>query len=96
MAFSRTFSRDYVIPLGVEYVVFGFGYDDAKDDYNFVRMVQFYGKDGESFRSEVSAYYLKLDSWRRIGDFPYYLSYKRISSVLASGALGGETVLVGI
>ncbi|KAM7528799.1 hypothetical protein LguiB_032209 [Lonicera macranthoides] len=75
------------IPLGVEYVVFGFGYDDAKDDYKVVRMVQFYGKDKESFRSEVSVYSLKSDSWRRIGDFPYYLSYERVSGVLASGAL---------
>ncbi|KAM7523265.1 hypothetical protein LguiA_013167 [Lonicera macranthoides] len=72
---------------GVQYVVFGFGYDDAKDDYKVVRMVQFYGKGEESFRSEVSVYSLKLDSWRKISDFPYYLSYERVSSVLANGAL---------
>ncbi|KAM7528793.1 hypothetical protein LguiB_032203 [Lonicera macranthoides] len=75
------------IPLGVENVVFGFGYDDAKDDYKVVRLVQFFGKDKESFRSEVSVYSLKSDSWRRIGDFPYYLSYGKVSGVLASGAL---------
>ncbi|KAM7523253.1 hypothetical protein LguiA_013155 [Lonicera macranthoides] len=75
------------IPLGVKYIVFGFGYGDAKDDYKVVRMVQFYGKDKESFRAEVSVYSLKSNSWRRIGDFPYYLSYKRVSGVLASGAL---------
>ncbi|KAM7523286.1 hypothetical protein LguiA_013188 [Lonicera macranthoides] len=75
------------IPLGVQYVVFGFGYDDAKDDYKVVRMVQFYGKGEESFRSEVSVYSLKSDSWRKISDFPYYLSYERVSGVLANGAL---------
>ncbi|KAM7523291.1 hypothetical protein LguiA_013193 [Lonicera macranthoides] len=40
------------IPLGVEFIVFGFGYDDAKDDYKVVRMVQFYGYNEESFWSE--------------------------------------------
>ncbi|KAM7528794.1 hypothetical protein LguiB_032204 [Lonicera macranthoides] len=69
------------IPLGVEYIVFGFGYGVAKADYKVVRMVQFYGKDKESFRAEVSVYSLKSNSWKRIGDFPYYLSYKRVSEV---------------
>ncbi|KAM7528817.1 hypothetical protein LguiB_032227 [Lonicera macranthoides] len=75
------------IPLGVEFIVFGFGYDDAKDDYKVVRMVQFYGYDEESFWSEVNVYSLKSDSWRRIEDFPYYISYERVSGVLAGGAL---------
>ncbi|KAM7523294.1 hypothetical protein LguiA_013196 [Lonicera macranthoides] len=75
------------IPLGVEFIVFGFGYDNAKDDYKVVRMVQFYGYDEESFWSEVNVYSLKSDSWRRIEDFPYYISYERVSGVLASGAL---------
>ncbi|KAM7528823.1 hypothetical protein LguiB_032233 [Lonicera macranthoides] len=43
------------IPLGVEFIVFGFRYNDAKDDYKVVRMVQFYGYDEESFWSEASA-----------------------------------------
>ncbi|KAM7523251.1 hypothetical protein LguiA_013153 [Lonicera macranthoides] len=38
-------------------------------------------------KSEVSVYSLKSDSWRRIGDFPYYLIYGRVSGVLACGAL---------
>ncbi|KAM7523255.1 hypothetical protein LguiA_013157 [Lonicera macranthoides] len=88
----RNYSGEASSPLiqdsfGVEYIVFGFGYGDAKDDYKVVRMVQFYVKDKESFRAEVSVYSLKSNSWRRIGDFPYYLSYKRVSGVLASGAL---------
>ncbi|KAM7528819.1 hypothetical protein LguiB_032229 [Lonicera macranthoides] len=73
------------IPLGVDFIVFGFGYDDAKDDYKVVRMVQFYGYDEESFWSKVNVYSLKSDSWRRNEDFPYCISYERVSGVLASG-----------
>ncbi|KAM7523260.1 hypothetical protein LguiA_013162 [Lonicera macranthoides] len=76
------------IPLGgVEFVVFGFGYDDVRNDYKVVRMVQFYGKDKNSKNSEVSVYALKSDSLRGIGDFPYDFTYNRVSGVFASGDL---------
>ncbi|KAM7522691.1 hypothetical protein LguiA_012593 [Lonicera macranthoides] len=76
------------VRLGFQFVAFGFGYDDVSDDYKVVRMVQFYEEDAKhSFRSEVSIYSMKPDSWRRIGDFPYYFTYERVSGVLASGAL---------
>ncbi|KAM7528801.1 hypothetical protein LguiB_032211 [Lonicera macranthoides] len=82
----KSFLR-FRIPLGFEYVILGFAYDDARDDYTVVRMVQFYGKDKDTLSSEVSVYSLKLDSWRRTRDFPYYLSYEIDSSVFVSGAL---------
>ncbi|KAM7528800.1 hypothetical protein LguiB_032210 [Lonicera macranthoides] len=71
---TRTYRRSPVsrILLGVEFVVSGFGYDDVTDDYIVVRIVQFYGRHEDSVRPEVSLYSMKSDSWRRIGDFPYY------------------------
>ncbi|XP_059629553.1 F-box protein CPR1-like [Cornus florida] len=53
-------------------IVFGFGYDCVHDDYKVVRMVEFYGKDNDSFE---------------IQDFPYYLWYPTEKGEFASGAL---------
>ncbi|PON58761.1 F-box domain containing protein [Trema orientale] len=72
-------------PMG--YIIFGFGYDPINDDYKLVRMVQFFGRDSDSFDSEVKVYSAKSNTWKRISDFPYYLCYKRGYGVLASNAL---------
>ncbi|XP_059632197.1 F-box protein CPR1-like [Cornus florida] len=73
--------------------VYGFGYDAVYDDYKVVKMVQYYGKDDhlldrelKDFR-EVKVYSMKSNSWRRVKDFPYYLSKYQISGVFISGAL---------
>ncbi|XVE78909.1 hypothetical protein DITRI_Ditri14bG0015700 [Diplodiscus trichospermus] len=70
-----------------QFIVYGLGYDPISDDYKLVRMVQFYGKDNDSFESEVMVYSLKTNSWRRIKDFPFYLKYKRGYGILAKNAL---------
>ncbi|KAA8516857.1 hypothetical protein F0562_017325 [Nyssa sinensis] len=70
-----------------QFIVYGFGHDVVNDDYKLVRMVQFYVEDNDSFCSEVTVYNLISNSWRRIPDFPYYLRYKQVNGVLASGAL---------
>ncbi|KAK2984010.1 hypothetical protein RJ640_024224 [Escallonia rubra] len=77
-----------IVGMGIcQYVVYGFGFDCASDDYKVVRMVQFYGADDDSFGSEVKVYSLNSNSWQRIQDFPYYLRYKLCHGVLASRAL---------
>ncbi|KAK8977691.1 hypothetical protein V6N11_013473 [Hibiscus sabdariffa] len=68
----------------LQFIVYGFGHDPISDDYKLVRMVQYDGKDDDSFGSEVKVYSLRTNSWRRIKDFPFYL-YKR-----AGGYLQGE------
>ncbi|KAK9015214.1 hypothetical protein V6N11_006331 [Hibiscus sabdariffa] len=68
----------------LQFIVYGFGHDPISDDYKLVRMVQFDGRDDDSFGSEVKVYSLRTNSWRRIKDFPFYL-YKR-----ADGYLQGE------
>ncbi|KAK8506327.1 hypothetical protein V6N12_034064 [Hibiscus sabdariffa] len=71
----------------VQFIVYGLGHDLISDDYKLVRMAQFYGKDDDSFCSEVKVYSLRTNSWRRIKDFPFYLKYKRVYGVLANNAL---------
>ncbi|GMN36501.1 hypothetical protein TIFTF001_006057 [Ficus carica] len=72
----------------VQFIVYGFGYDPISDDYKLVRMVQFFGDDGEdSFDSEVKIYSAKSNTWKRISDFPHYLRYKRGFGKLANNAL---------
>ncbi|XP_059653866.1 F-box protein CPR1-like [Cornus florida] len=70
------------------YIVFGLGFDSVNDDYKLVRMVQFVGKDDDdSFHSEVKVYSLKLNRWRRVQDFPYYLAYEASSAMTFNGSL---------
>ncbi|KAF8030251.1 hypothetical protein BT93_E2639 [Corymbia citriodora subsp. variegata] len=54
--------------------VYGFGYDDNKDDYVLLRLVQLVT---EPIESEVSIYSLKDNAWRRLPDMPYSLVYPR-------------------
>ncbi|EXB41582.1 F-box protein [Morus notabilis] len=72
----------------IQFIVYGFGYDPIGNDYKLVRMVQFYGDNGQdSFDSGVKIYSAKLNTWKRIRDFPYYLRYKRGFGVLSNNAL---------
>ncbi|KAK9267990.1 hypothetical protein L1049_010428 [Liquidambar formosana] len=70
-------------------VSYGFGYDSVNDDYKLVRMAQFTYSSGlyGSFESQVDVYSLKMNSWRRIQDFPYYLPVEQVHGELACGAL---------
>ncbi|XP_042508938.1 F-box protein CPR1-like isoform X2 [Macadamia integrifolia] len=63
-------------------IVYGLGYDPTTDDYKLVRVVQFYGDSEYSCDSEVKVYSLRTNSWRRIRDMPYHLSYERGFGVL--------------
>ncbi|XP_059645943.1 F-box protein CPR1-like [Cornus florida] len=71
----------------IDFIVFGLGYDSVNDDYKLVSMVQFEGKDDDSFHSEVKVYSLKLNTWRRVQDFPYYLEQKFLPGMTINGAL---------
>ncbi|XP_016712492.1 F-box protein CPR1 [Gossypium hirsutum] len=53
----------------------GFGYDPISDDYKLVRMVQVHGKNNSYLHSEAKVYSLRSNSWRRIKDFCFYLSF---------------------
>lgn len=66
-----------------EKIIYGFGYDHVNDDYKVVRIVQFW----DEVVNEVKVYSLKSNSWQRIKDFPYYLSYKHANGMLVNGAL---------
>ncbi|CDP17261.1 unnamed protein product [Coffea canephora] len=67
--------------------IYGFGYDCVSDDYQVVKIVQFYGVSSDTFDSEVKIYSLRSNSWKRIQDFPYYLRYRRVYGMLANGVL---------
>ncbi|CAI9086878.1 OLC1v1020801C1 [Oldenlandia corymbosa var. corymbosa] len=82
-------SVDY--PVGVEvvsaYETFGFAYDSENDDYFVLRVVEFRGPHLDWISSEAKVYSSKLNSWRRIGDFPYQLPYKRVWGAHLNGVL---------
>ncbi|TYJ20806.1 hypothetical protein E1A91_A08G021900v1 [Gossypium mustelinum] len=65
----------------------GFGYDPISDDYKLVRMVQVHGKNNSYLHSEAKVYSLRSNSWRRIKDFCFYLSFYREFGFLADNAL---------
>lgn len=52
-----------------EFVIYAFGYDSLHDDYKVVRIVQF----PCMVKNEVKIFSLKMNSWRRVKDFPYRL-----------------------
>lgn len=71
---------------GLYHSVSGLGYDSAADNYKVVRIAQVFDPRDRTLRSETLVYSLKLDSWRRIKDFPYRIS--RLSGgVFLKGAL---------
>ncbi|VFQ69951.1 unnamed protein product [Cuscuta campestris] len=63
-------------------LVYGFGYDKVSDDYKVLRIIQSF-----DCESEVKVFSMKSKSWRKIDCFPYYLKFKRVNGVLASGSL---------
>ncbi|XP_059670773.1 F-box protein CPR1-like [Cornus florida] len=70
---------------------YGFGYDSVSDDYKVVRITVYSSEDDvgsfDLFDSEVKVYSLKLNTWRRIQAFPYYLLYSWRNATFANGAL---------
>lgn len=64
--------------------VYGFGYDERRDDYVLLRLVQLVT---EPIESEVSIYSLKDNAWRRLKDMPYSLVYPRKMGVFVCGHL---------
>ncbi|XP_059645936.1 F-box protein CPR1-like [Cornus florida] len=71
----------------INFTALGLGYDSVSDDYKLVRMVQFVGKDDDSFHSEVKVYSLKSNTWRRVRDFPYHLLHRVLPGITINGAL---------
>ncbi|PON91382.1 F-box domain containing protein [Trema orientale] len=72
-------------PGKFEIGVVGFGYDPVNDDYKFLRMIHYYGRDISSFHSEVKVYSLKTNTWKRVADFPYNVMH------CANGVLVGNS-----
>ncbi|KAK8506396.1 hypothetical protein V6N12_034130 [Hibiscus sabdariffa] len=74
--------------LSFRVIFYGLGYDPISDDFKLVRLVQFSGRTGELFASEVKVYSLKTNSWRMIKDSPFYLKALRgVYGALANNAL---------
>ncbi|KAK3004585.1 hypothetical protein RJ639_018546 [Escallonia herrerae] len=71
----------------VQNISYGFGYGRVNDDYKVVRIVQSYGYRDDEFESKVEIYSLRLNSWKRVRDCPYYLWWKVGFGVFASGVL---------
>lgn len=63
--------------------IYGFGYDLVNDDYKVIVMLQVANA---ADNTTVQVYSLKLDSWRRIQEFPYHIEYLK-NGKLANGAL---------
>ncbi|KAG5548152.1 hypothetical protein RHGRI_013749 [Rhododendron griersonianum] len=59
------------------HVSYGFGSDAITDDYKVVKI----------FESKVQVCSMRLSSWKRIQDFPYYMRYGRGYGVLVGSAL---------
>lgn len=57
--------------VGTSYTNYGFGYDSESDDYKVVAITVIYGSNDQVY-SEVKVLGLKVDSWKRAPDFPYY------------------------
>ncbi|KAK4415026.1 putative F-box protein [Sesamum alatum] len=71
---------------GFYHSVSGLGYDSAADDYKVVKVVQVLDPRDRRFRTETMVYSLKLDSWRRIKDFPYRI-WQFCGGIFLKGAL---------
>lgn len=59
---------------------YGFGFDDANDDYKIVRVMTRYSYDHHGMRREVSVYSMKSDSWSLIESTSYQDSMKHMEN----------------
>ncbi|KAJ4980632.1 hypothetical protein NE237_031469 [Protea cynaroides] len=79
--------RHHKLPFThIEYgsnIVCGFGHDPTTDDYKIVRIVQLH----HALESKVKVYSLNTNSWRRIENMPFFLSYPNSPMLLANSAL---------
>ncbi|XP_031259307.1 F-box protein CPR1-like [Pistacia vera] len=51
---------------------YGFGYDDVSNDYKVLKLIPSYGlKSYRHIGNEAEVYSLRLNSWKRIENFPY-------------------------
>ncbi|XP_043693184.1 F-box protein CPR1-like [Telopea speciosissima] len=74
------------------FVAYGFGYDPITDDYKLVRVQQqFSGHNNYDLHSEVKVYSLSTNSWRTIGDMPFFHTILSKSGVLANSTLHWQT-----
>ncbi|KAK6156580.1 hypothetical protein DH2020_010828 [Rehmannia glutinosa] len=71
---------------GLYHSVSGLGYVSATNDYKVVKIAQVFDPRDRSLKSETFVYSLKLDSWRRIKDFPFRISRLR-GGIFLKGAL---------
>lgn len=73
--------------LGRGVCIKGFGYDHVHDDHKVVRLVQYCSLCNELVHSKIEVFSSKTDAWREVGDFPYYLCYRRNFNTFTKGAL---------
>lgn len=69
----------------------GFGYVQFNDDYkivNFLKLFEIFEEESAAGQDEVHVYSLKLNSWRRIGEFPWkFPEHQPDVGAFANGAL---------
>lgn len=73
--------------VGSAYETYGFACDSENDDYIVVKVVEFRGFDMSWIMSVAKVYSSKSNTWRKIGNFPYQVPYKRVWGVHLNGAL---------
>ncbi|XP_023736405.1 F-box/kelch-repeat protein At3g23880 isoform X1 [Lactuca sativa] len=67
------------------YVLYGFGYDESKDDYKVVGISCVF-RSGGNYNIRVKIYSMKLGNWKNIGAFPHGIPLDD-SGKLSNGAL---------
>lgn len=90
----RKFRKMRMVPaknidgMGRGICIKGFGYDHVNDDFKVVRLVQYVSLFNELEYSKIEVFGARSDGVRReVGEFPYYLCYRRYFNVFANGAL---------
>ncbi|KAK9706324.1 hypothetical protein RND81_07G116700 [Saponaria officinalis] len=80
---TRTFHNMAFPPLHPDgytrshWVVFGFGFDEFDADFRVLRVDQVHNLGGEELVGprEAQVFSLKSNSWKKVDDFPYFLSH---------------------
>ncbi|KMT04440.1 hypothetical protein BVRB_8g181140 [Beta vulgaris subsp. vulgaris] len=73
-------------PDSNKFAVFGFGYDCSSDDYKVLKLIQCCGPNNEVY-NDAKVYSLRLNSWKRVNDFPYYLIYPDFHGAFVANSL---------